>query len=175
MYELLLNRRSIRKYKNKKVENEKLERILRCTLLSPSSRSLRPWEFIVVKDKNTIKELAKAKEHGSAFLENAPVAIVVIADSSKCDVWIEDTSIASIIMQLEAEKSGLGSCWIQIRKRKTANGEYSEEYVKKTLNVPANYHVESIIAIGYSDEAKESYKFEDLMFEKVHRDTYKYN
>ncbi len=104
MIELLKSRRSIRKYKNQDVEQEKLDLILKAGLLAPSSRSIKPWEFIVVKDKETLHKLSMSKQSGSALLADAPVAIVVIANTELTDMWIEDSSIAAILMQIEAHK-----------------------------------------------------------------------
>ena len=168
MYELLKTRRSIRKFQNKEVEKEKIDTILRCALLSPSSRSRRPWEFVVVTDKKMLKELSKCREHSSGFLAGAPVGIVVIADPEKCDVWVEDASIASIIMQLAAHKLGLGSCWIQVRRRTAPNGKETGDYIKELLGIPSKYEVECIIALGYPDEERCPYSETDLLYDKIH-------
>ncbi|HEX9058905.1 MAG TPA: nitroreductase family protein, partial [Clostridia bacterium] len=77
LYELLKSRRSIRKFEDREIEKEKADFIIKSALLSPSSRGIRPWEFIVVNDKETIKKLSQCKEHGSSFLSGAPLAIVV--------------------------------------------------------------------------------------------------
>ncbi len=167
MLELLMKRRSIRKYKPAAVEQEKIDKLVRAGLLSPSSRRVNPWEFIVVTDKDILTKLSTAKEHGSGFLKGAPLAIVVLADESKSDVWVEDTSIASIIIQLAAEDMGLGSCWIQIRKRMHSKGKTSEEYVRELLDIPGNYKAASVIAIGYPEEKREPQNEDELMFEKV--------
>lgn len=107
MLEMLYKRRSIREFKNIPLERERIEKITKAALLAPSSRGIRPWEFIIVESKQTLKLLSEAKASGSGFLADAPFAIVVIADEEKSDVWIEDTAISSIIIQLEAEKLGL--------------------------------------------------------------------
>ena len=73
MLEILKNRRSIRKYKDKKVEDEKIEQLIYAALLSPTSRNFYSWEFIVVDDKEIIGGLSKAKTSGSAFLKDAPL------------------------------------------------------------------------------------------------------
>ncbi len=172
MLELLYGRRSIRKFKNIPLERERIEKITKAALLSPSSRSIRPWEFIIVEDRETRNLLSESKASGSAFLKNAPLAIVITADETKSDVWIEDASISAFIIQLEAEKLGLGSCWIQIRNRKTANGEASETYVKKILNIPFHFRVECIIAMGYPDEQKPCYTQSDIMNQKIHYEKY---
>ncbi|MBN2652019.1 MAG: nitroreductase family protein [Spirochaetales bacterium] len=172
MLELLYKRRSTRKFKDTKVEKEKINMICKSALLSPSSRDKRPWEFIAIDDKQTIEKLSKCKPHGAAFMKGAPLCIAVVADPEKCDVWIEDASIASIIIQLACESIGLGSCWVQIRKRPTSDSTESEEYVKKVLQIPDNYRVESLIAIGYKDEELEPYTESSLMFEKIHKNLF---
>ncbi len=169
MLEILKNRRSTRKYKDKKIEDEKIEQLIHAALLSPTSRNFYSWEFIVVDDKETIGELSKAKASGSAFLKDAPLAFVVLGDPQISDVWVEDASIASIIIQLTAQSLGLGSCWIQIRKRDHDDKITSEDYVKDLLGIPEGKKVESIISIGYPNEDRLAHKIEDLRFDKVCR------
>jgi nitroreductase len=172
MYDLLKRRRSIRKFEKRKIEQEKVDIILKSALLSPSSKSRNPWEFIVVDDEGVLEELSKCKDHGSKFLKGAPLGVVILADPEKSDVWVEDTSIASIIIQLAAESLGLGSCWIQIRERLSGDGERSEEYCKRILSIPDKFRVESIIAIGYRAEEKKPHDEEKLDYHKIHYNTY---
>ena len=166
--DLIKNRRSVRNFQDKAVEKEKLEILIEAALRSPSSRSLNPWEFIVVTDKEKLDDLSKSKPHGASFLKDAPVGIVVIADPEKCDVWVEDASIASIFIQLAAESIGLKSCWIQIRKRFFTETVTAEEKVRDLLSIPQHYSVESIIAVGYPDETKTGHSKESLGFDKIH-------
>lgn len=168
LLELLKKRRSIRVFEERKVEEEKVETILKGALLSPSSKNRKPWEFIVVTNEGLLKELASCREHGSHFLQKAPLGVVILGNPKSCDVWIEDCSIAAIIIQLTAESLGLGSCWIQVRNRETKEGEKAEEYIKRLLNIPPVYHVECVVAIGYKGEAKEFYREEDLLTEKIY-------
>jgi len=126
--ELLKKRRSIRQFKDKPVEKEKIDLLIEAALRSPSSRSLNPWEFIVITDKSTLYELSCSKPHGASFLKNAALGIAIIADPEKCDVWIEDSSIASTYIQLAVESIGLKSCWIQIRKRFYKDDITAENY-----------------------------------------------
>lgn len=137
-----------------------------------SSRSIRPWQFIAVTDSDLIKQLSLCKEHGSDFLADAPLAIVVIADRALCDVWVEDASIAATIMQLTAQDLGLGSCWIQIRKRLYKDQEMAEDYIKKLLEIPDKYSVECIMAIGYPAEEKRSYEEDKLLYDKLHHNKF---
>ncbi len=169
---LIQKRRSIRRFLKKPVEPEKIELLIEAALRAPSSRGLNPWEFIVVTERELLKKLSKAKTDGSVFLKNAALGIVVCADPEKCDVWIEDTSIASIFIHLAAESIGLGSCWIQIRERMHKNTVTSEEYVSEILNISGNIKVESIIAIGYPDEKKHPHAKEELQYEKAHNNLF---
>ena len=165
-------RRSIRMYKDIPIEEEKLNMIIRNALIAPSSRGKRPWEFIVVSDKSTLENLSLAREHGSSFIKNAAVAIVVVVDYEKCDVWIEDASIAAYTVQLSAFNLGIESCWIQIREREHSHIESAEIYIKKILHVPENFKVECIIALGYSDEEKNAYTDADMDFSKIHNNKF---
>lgn len=169
---LIKKRRSIRHFKDKAVEKEKIDLLIEAALRSPSSRSLNPWEFIVITDKSTLYELSCSKPHGASFLKNAALGIAIIADFEKSDTWIEDSSIASTYIQLAAESIGLKSCWIQIRKRFYKDDITAEKRVAQILDVPENYRVESIIAIGYPDETKQGHKKESLLYDKVHYEKY---
>ena len=169
---LIEKRRSIRKFQNKDIESEKIDQLIEVALRSPSSRGLNPWEFVVVTEKHTIEKLSMAKEAGSAFLKNAPLALVVCADENRSDVWIEDTSIASILIHLAATSLGLGSCWIQIRKRTHDHKKSAEAYVQELLNIPSHLKVEAMIAVGYPDEEKSPHTRAELQYDKVHYNVY---
>lgn len=161
-------RRSIRKYKDILVEKEKIDNILEHALISPSSRSRKPWEFITVTDKSLLIELSQSRQHGSSFIKDAPLAMVIISDQEKCDVWIEDSAIAAYTIQLSAFSVGLGSCWVQVRDRMKTDIESTESFIKKVLSIPDGYKVECIISLGYADEEKEEYTKNDMDFSKVH-------
>lgn len=175
MLDLLLNRRSIRKYKNIEVEEDKIDILIKAALLSPSSRGIRPWEFIVVTDRSCLETLSRCKKDGSGFLKDAPLGIVVLADRDKSDVWVEDASIASVIIQLTAESLDLGSCWIQIRKREHGDEKMAEDHIREVLAIPENFGIESIISIGYPAEKKSPYDEDGLEYNKIHMQEYNIN
>ena len=172
MIELLRKRRSIRKFTRVKVAPETIELLIEALLRAPSSRGINPWEFVVVDDEELLSRLSRSKEHGSEFLKNAPLAIVVCADGTKSDVWIEDCAIASIIVQMAAMSLGLGSCWVQIRERRHDGGRSAEEYIRELLGLPEHIKVESIIGIGHPGETKKPVPARDLQYEKVKRNRY---
>jgi nitroreductase len=167
MQDILRERRSIRRYKDLKIEAEKIELLMEAALRSPSSRGINPWRFVFVTDKAILEVLSRAKESGSGFLKGAALGVVVCAVQGESDVWVEDCSIAAIILQLSGCSLGLGSCWIQIRKRMHSSSLSSEDYIKRALGLPENFHVESIIAFGYPDEEKEPVPKEQLEYEKI--------
>ena len=166
------SRRSIRKFLDRAVEQDKIDLIIEAALRAPSSMGRDPWEFIVVKDKNVLSDLSVAKPRGAAFLKGADLGIVVCADKNKSDVWIEDTSIASTYIFLTAESLDLGACWIQIRKRSHSENVIASEYISDILGIPDNFEVLSIIAIGYPDEEKPPHKKENLKYERIHVNGY---
>ena len=167
--ELLRKRRSIRKFADRQVEQEKVDLLVEAMSRSPSSRSLNPWEFVVVEDREVIKDLARAKPHGATFMQGAPLAIAVCADPARCDVWVEDASIAALLLHLTATDLGLGSCWVQIRLREHDQSQMASAYVAEQLGLPAGMEVEAIIAIGYPAEEKPGHPATSLLTERVHR------
>lgn len=169
---LLRKRRSIRRFLDKPVEKEKLDLLVEAGLRSPSSRGVNPWHFVLVTDRGMLGRLSQAKEHGSAFLKNAAAGIVVCADVSKSDVWVEDASIATTIIHLAAASLDLGSCWIQIRERMHAPQQTAEAYVAEQLRLPAGLKVQAIVAIGYPDENKNPHSREALPDAQVHAEFY---
>ena len=112
LHQLLVNRRSTRRYTSESIDPENVRLILEAALLAPTSKNGRPWQFVVVEDKDMLQRLSECKPAGAAPIANASLAIVVAADPTISDPWVEDASIAAAFMQLQAEDLGLGSCWI---------------------------------------------------------------
>lgn len=166
--DLLRQRRSIRKFQDRPVEEEKIERLCEAVLRSPSSRGFNPWEFILVTDPPTVAKLSRAKAHGSAFLSGAPLAVVILADPQRSDVWVEDAAIAALIVHLAATDLGLGSCWIQIRRRAHDDNLSADRYVASILGIPEDRSVEAVIAVGYAAETKSPHPAEALDHGKIH-------
>lgn len=172
MLDMLLTRRSCRKFEDRAVEAEKKEKLLQAAQLAPSGRTTRPWEFVVIEDKEMLQKLGNCRNPNQAFLPETPLAIVVLGNTQKTDTWIEDASIASVIMQLEAEKLGLGSCWVQIRLRDSNQGVSSEDYVRKLLGIPKHLAILNIIAVGYPGEIRPAHTLDEVDPEKIHTETY---
>ncbi len=170
---LIKQRRSTRKFTDRLLSAEQVEMILKAALMAPASKRSNPWQFVVVEDKEMLRKLAECKAAGAAFLEDCALAVVVVANVMESDVWIEDASIASIYMQLEAEDLGIGSCWCQVRSRQRADGTDSAEYVRSLLGIPYQMEVLSVIGFGYKNQARKPFDEAHLQWEKVHIGSYK--
>lgn len=166
--ELLKNRRSTRVFTEDPVSQEDVCTLMKAALMSPSGHRINPWEFILVEDKEVLAALSVSKEHGAGLLAGAAMAVAVIADTTKTDVWIEDCSIATIMIQLAAEELGLGSCWVQIRRRSDASGVPADENVKSILAIPENYAVLSIVGIGHKARETKPFDEDKMQWEKIH-------
>ena len=162
----------MRKFTGEELSQDQVVALLKAALMSPSSKRSNSWEFIVVDDKETLQKLSLCKEMGASFLKGAALAIVVIADPLVSDVWIEDASIASLMIQLQAEDMGLGSCWIQVRERFTATGMSSGDFVHNVLDIPLQLQVLSIVAVGHKGMERKPFNEEHLQWEKIHLGKY---
>jgi nitroreductase len=172
MINVLRTRRSIRQYQKEALDARSLEIMKEALLRCPSSMGKNPWTFIFVDDPLLLDQLSRVKEHGSRFLKGAPLGIVVCGDETMSDVWVEDCSIASIVVQLTAHSLGLGTCWIQIRNRSHPGAGTAEEYVQDILAIPGRVRVESIISVGFKAESKPPVPAEKLDYAKIRRNRY---
>ncbi len=138
-------RRSVRSYKKDNVPEDKLKKVLESARLAPSASNRQPWKFIVVKDPQRRKELARAASHQS-FVGEAPVVIAAVGLNTKhimgCGIpsYPVDLAIAIDHITLAAADEGLGTCWI---------GSFSQEEAKKILKVPDPYKVVTLLPLGF--------------------------
>lgn len=165
-------RRSHRKFTEEEINPDHVQTILRAALMSPTSKSQRSWQFVVVENKNDIEKLADAKDLGSQFMKGAPLAIAVLGDPQTNDCWIEDCSIAAVSMQYQAEELGLGSCWAQMRGRGLTDGTPADEVIRGILDIPANYRTLCIIAFGRKADERKPQNEDNLKWENVHVDKF---
>ena len=167
--QLITARRSMRKFTDEQLTPEQVRLLLRAALIAPTSKRTNSWEFIVVDDKELLKSLSVCKPVAAQFIAEAALAVVVCADPLKSDVWIEDASIASIYMQLQAEDLGLGSCWVQVRERMSAGeSQTSGEYISQLLDIPQPLQGLSVIAFGHKGMERKPFNEDNLQWEKVH-------
>lgn len=149
------SRQSDRSYLDKKIEKDKLNRILEAGRLAPSACNSQPWRFIVIDEPELLKKVASAtsaKELGfNRFTDQVPVFIVIVREKSKPiaqlggaiknrDYSMIDVGIAAENICLQAAAEGLGSCML---------GWFNEKEIKSLLNIPANKRAELVITLGY--------------------------
>lgn len=170
--DLAQQRRSHRKFTDEEIDAEDLKLILRAALMSPTSKSQRAWQFVVVDDKTDLEKLADAKNMGSQFLKYAPVAVVVLGDPLQNDCWVEDGSIAAISMQYQAEDLGLGSCWVQMRGRGLDDGTTADTVIRGVLDIPENFSCLCILAFGHWADERKPQAEDKLKWENVHLNKY---
>lgn len=168
--DLVKARQSVRKYLNKPVEREKIERCLKAARLAPSTGNSQPWKFIVV-DEPELKDTVAKETFGriisfNHFSLQAPVLILLIPEKPNLITRIGgviknkqfnliDIGIAAEHLCLQATEEGLGTCIL---------GWFNEKGVKKLLNIPQQKRIELIITLGYPDESvkKKSKKRKDI-------------
>ncbi len=170
--DLLRQRRSYRRFTDEEISGDDVQLLLRAALMSPTSRNLQLWHFVVVDDKLSLEKLSDTKDNGASFLKDAPLAIVVLGDPLEDDCWVEDGSIAAASMLFQAEELGLGACWIQIRNRGLSDGTMAEDVVRGILDIPEQMKVLSIIAFGHPLLKLSEHDEEQLKWENVHIGTY---
>ena len=172
-HDLLIQRHSIRKFTDQPVDAEHVKLILEAALMAPSSKRSMPWEFLVVEDKEKLQQISKCRTMGTVALTSCPLAIFVMANPEKSDAWIEDASIAAVLMQLQAEDLGLGSCWVNVYGRYTADPEItSQDYIREIIDIPGEQQILCIIAIGHKAEERKPFDLSRIKWEKVHIASY---
>lgn len=156
-------RRSIRKYIDKPVENEKITELLESARLAPSGNNTQPWHYIVVKSDEMRHKVMEAS-HNQKWMLTAPVFIVCVADA-RCrikediDIYLDDnspqdeikriirdTSISAGYILLQANNLGLGTCWV---------AEFTQEEIRPVLNIPSDKFVVGVLTVGYPNENPE--------------------
>ena len=172
LLEIMQKRHSIRKYTEEAIPEESLRTVVQAGLLSASSRSIRPWELIVVRDRDTLKKMSDCRVGAAKMLAGASAAIVVAANPGMSDVWIEDCSIVMSNMHLMADSLGLGSCWIQGRLREAADGQTTEDYLRELLGYPEDFCLEAVLSLGMPQAHPAKTELSELSMDKVHWEKY---
>ena len=141
----IFHRTSIRKYQNKPIDDEKIEKMLRAAMAAPSAGNQQPWEFYVVKDKNLLEKLSKTSPY-AVCTASAPLAFVACYRvNCKMPEYAQIDMSASVEnLLLEADSLGLGAVWLGIAPLKERM-----EAVRAVLNIPENLEAFAIIPCGY--------------------------
>ena len=153
--EVIEKRHSVRRFTDEPVDRELLDAIIGIAQTAPSSKNCHSTAFMIVEDKDTLQALSEMRDRGSSFLKGAPVAIVVMGDRSKTDIWVENASISATFIQLAATALDLGSCWVHVRERLRSKDDPSkglaEDYIRGLLGIREEFGILCVIAIGRED------------------------
>ncbi len=167
-HDLIVKRRSIRRYTGDPISAEDVKLIFEAGLLAPSSKNQRSCRFIAVDDPETIQKLAECKPAGARPIANCSLAIVIGSDTTLSEPWIEDASIAATLMQVQITQLDLGSCWIQVRGRDHSDGISAEQYVRDLLGIPDHIGILCILSVGHPDEERPLQNVDKLCWDHVH-------
>jgi nitroreductase len=153
VFSVFQNRISVRSYKEDPVSDKVLFKVLEAARLAPSASNIQPWHFIVVKDKEKRKKIAKGCRYGK-FLSKSPVVIVACGNKKASSHWYTvDTAIALEHAVLAATALNLGSCWI---------GMFNEKEIRESIGLPKDFEIIALIALGFP------YKKTDLFAKILH-------
>ena len=139
-FELVERRHSVRSFTGEPVEQAAITRILKAALSAPSAKNTRSSSFMVVEEPELIGRIARMRDYGSAFVEKAPLVILVMGDQLRSDLWEVNAAISATYVQLAAQALELGSCWVHVagrpQRREEPGGPAAEDYLRSFLPVP---------------------------------------
>ncbi len=156
----IIRRRSFRTYKDSPVSNEAIDEVIKAAQFAPTAHGKRAIEFVVIRDQK-IKDAIFAVVD-QVYIKEAPVLIVPVA-SDQATLPVQDLSIASAHIFLQATELGLGSVWKNLTP-------VWEEKVKEVLGVPQNFRMIDIIPLGFPAEEKPEHSDEEFKIEKIHQE-----
>ena len=155
--QVIEKRRTHRKYSDKPVDREILDAIVRVAQTAPSSRNSKSTAFMIIEDRDTLDALSQMRDFGASPLNGAQAGIVVLGDTTKTDLWVDNCAISATFIQLAVTAMDLVSCWIHVNGRlclkDVPDGRTSDEYVRELLGIKEELHPYCVVAIGYPQES----------------------
>jgi nitroreductase len=151
LFEVVRERRSIRSYRGDPVDDELIERILRAAMAAPSAGNEQPWEFLIIREKETLRRISSAHPYAE-MVQHAPVAILVCGNLNRVrhqDYWVQDLAAATENMLLAIHALGLGSVWVGIYPREPRVAE-----IRSVLSLPERIVPFALLPIGHPGEHK---------------------
>lgn len=149
----IFNRRSIRKFQDRPVEDELIQKMLRAAMYAPSAGNEKPWQFIVIKDREKLNEITTFHKY-TQMLKEAPLAILVCADQSNLKYngvfWPQDIAACTQNILLEGTHLGLGTCWCGVYPL-----ENEMARLREMFDIPQHFMPASLVAVGYPGEERE--------------------
>jgi nitroreductase len=160
MLEEIVKRRAVRKYKINSVKKEDIIEIIKAAQFAPNAKGKRSWEFLVIQDKK-LKEKIYNVLTPQDFIKEVPIIIVPVVNKEITIAPIQDLSVATENMLLQATNLGLASVWKNIMPER-------QDEIKKILGIPDNYMVINMIPVGYADEEVDPHSEKDFEENKIH-------
>ena len=158
-------RRAIRQFKDKEVPDKIIKEILSAAMHAPSAHNEQPWQFVVIKDKETMKKMQKLSPW-LGMLDTAPAAILVCGDKKleKAEgYWVQDCSACAMLLWISAHDQGLGAVWCGIYPREDRVKGFQE-----LLDLPKQVIPLCLMPIGYPAEKKT--REDRYKEERIHED-----
>ena len=154
--QVIERRRSVRRYSDRPVEREVLDAIINVARTAPSSRNSKSSAFMVIEERDTLDAISQMRDYGASPLKSAQAAIVVMGDTSKTDLWVDNCAISATFIQLAVTAMDLVSCWIHVNGRPVLkdepDGAKAEDYVADLLGIKDGLKPYCVVAIGYPEE-----------------------
>lgn len=162
--DIILSRRSIRKYENKPVEEDKITYLMEAAMSAPSAHNQQPWVFVVIDDRNILRKIPAFHPYSSMLLDS-PLAVMVCADLSRLkspEFWPQDCAAATENILVGSRSCGLGAVWLGVYPKEQLMASLAE-----LLKLPENIKPFALVSVGYPAEEKEpSGRFDES---RVHR------
>ena len=147
----ILDRRSIRRFTDQKIDNEKIRIILTAAMYAPSAVNMQPWHFVVIDDPSMMEKIMEIHPY-ARMLQTASHAVVVCGDEllqHDDGYWVVDCGAATQNLLLAAQTLRLGSCWVGLHPREERKTSFS-----RLLHLPSNVKPFALVALGYPEEHK---------------------
>lgn len=159
--DIINNRRSVRTFLDKKVEPEKVQLLLRAAMQAPTARNVQPWRFLVIQNNEMIQKLGQMSQH----IAKCKLVIILMIDKVSfpdASLYAMDMGAATQNILLKSVDLGLGAVWIGLDGRNERIQGYNE-----ILNLPRNYQLFSLLAIGYPEDENANYFIDRFDEDKV--------
>ena len=166
--EIIFNRRSVRKYQDRPIEAEKVDRLMRAAMQAPSATNQQPWEFIVIDDKETLAKLAEFSPYAK-MLPGAALGVVVLEKQDmRAPLFTEqDLGAATQNLLLQAAYEGLGAVWMGVGR-----GTERETFLTEMFSLPQSVKPFAVIAIGYPEDENANKFVDRYEADRVHYNKY---
>ena len=154
--EVIASRHSVRKFTDEPVDRQIIDEIIDEARYAPSSRNSKSSGFMIVEDPDTLQAMSQLRDYGAGLLAGAAAAIVVLGDTEKTDLWVENASISATYLMLSAAERGIGSCWVHVNGRPRFKADplkgSAEDYLRDLLGIKDHMRPLCVIALGYEAE-----------------------